>query len=63
MKPLVGPGSSSDYGNPMLQEHARHEISKLEVEQPYDTCELVGLEAKELGEQVTDGPGIYLASG
>ena len=47
----------------MLQERARHEISRLEVEQPYDTCELVGLEAKELGLQVTDGPGIYLESG
>ena len=38
----------------MLQERARHEMSGLEVEQPLDTFELVGLEAKELEEQVTD---------
>ena len=47
----------------MLQGHARYGKSGLEAEQLWDTHESSSLEAKELGEQVTDGPRIYLASG
>ena len=47
----------------MLQGCARHQISRLEAEQPWDACESVGLEAKELGKQVNDGHEIYLLSG
>ena len=33
---------------------------ELEIEQPWDTREYASLEAKELREQVIDGPRIYL---
>ena len=46
----------------MLEECTRYGKSKLEVEQPWEAREFASLEAKELGEQVTDGPRIYLAS-
>ena len=36
---------------------------RLEAEQSWDAHESTSLEAKELGEQVTDGLEIYLASG
>ena len=63
MKSLVGPRSSSDSSYPVLQGRAKHEMSELEIEQPWDAHESIGLEVKELREQVTDGLGIYLASG
>ena len=47
----------------MLQGRARYGKSKLEAEQLWDAHEFVSLEAKELWEQVIDGPMIYLASG
>ena len=46
-----------------MQGRDRHEMSGLEVEQPWDSCESAGLEAKELGEQVANGPELYLESG
>ena len=47
----------------MLQGRARHEMPGLEAEQPWDTRESTSLEAKEFGEQVTDGAKIYFESG
>ena len=47
----------------MLEGRARHEMSELETEQPWDASEFTSLEAKELGEQVIDGLEIYLESG
>ena len=47
----------------MVQGHARYDKSRLEKEQIWDTLESISIEAKELGEQVTDGPSNYLASG
>ena len=38
-------------------------MSGLKAEQPWDTRESARFEAKELGDQVTDGLEIYLASG
>ena len=38
-------------------------VSILGLELTWDVRQYVSLEAKELGEQVTDGPMIYLPSG
>ena len=47
----------------MLKGRARHGKSILEVEKLWDTRESASLEAKKLTKQVTNGSGIYLASG
>ena len=47
----------------MLQGSAKHGKSGLQAKQPRDARESTILEAKELGEQVTDGPRIYLENG
>ena len=47
----------------MLQGRTRYGKSELEAKESWDTCQFASLEANELGEQVTDGPRIYLASG
>ena len=38
-------------------------VPRLEVELTWDVRQYVSLEAKELREQVTDGPRIYFPSG
>ena len=47
----------------MLKGRAIDEMFELETKQSWDERDSAGLEAKEIGEQVTDGLGIYLASG
>ena len=46
-----------------MQGRARHVMSGLGVEQPWDARESSSLEAKELKGQVTDGPRVYMARG
>ena len=46
----------------MLEGCAKHEMFEQETKQSWDTYEFNGLEANELGEQVTDGFEIYLES-
>ena len=46
----------------MLQGRARYEMFRLEAKHSWDARESVSLKAKELGEQVIDGYGIYLVS-
>ena len=62
VKSLVGPGSSSDQVNPMVQARVRLGVFELGAELTWDARQSASLEVKELGEQVTNGSRIFLAS-
>ena len=47
----------------MLQGHAKHGTFGLGAKLMWDARQFASLKAKELVEQVTDGPKIYLARG
>ena len=63
MKSLDEPRSSSDLGCPTLQGCARLKKFELGLEITWDATESKNLEAKLLGEQVTNVSGINLGSG